>query len=165
MIKYIRKQRNPASCIQLYLAYKLHRREILSGFFWSSSCVTVSLSPRVRLCDKVNSVHRCGWPPGLRLSLGLRRVQEDGAVRGEDLPGVRGGQLTFGPHQAHAVALLQGQDEAEGHGAPTGAGASAAAAAAVAPLWPRGGLQPLHAAVGHGQNGLHSVALPSRQQA
>lgn len=112
---------------------------------------------------ELNSVHA-----GLRLSLGLRRVQEDGAVRGEDLPGVGGGQLALGPHQAHSVSPLQGQDEAEGHGAAAGAGATAAAVAPVAPVAPvrrGGGLQPLHAAVGHGQDGLHAAALPSRQQA
>lgn len=127
------------------------------GFFWSCSCVTVVF---ISSCP---SVRQSGVspPPGLRLSLGLRRVQEDGAVGGEDLPGVRGGQLTFGPHQAHAVALLQRQDDGEGHGSPALTGP----ATAVAPLWPRRGLQPLHAAVGHGQNGLNSLALLGGQHA
>ncbi|KAG7229008.1 hypothetical protein INR49_013241 [Caranx melampygus] len=53
----------------------------------------------------------------LQLSFGLRRVQEDGAVGGEDLPGLGGGQLASGPHQTHTVSFPQGQDQAEGHGA------------------------------------------------
>lgn len=157
MIKYIRKKTHIPLCLFSYI--------------WHTNCTVVrlkvdSLVQQLRHSVLISSClsvwqSEVSPPPGLRLSLGLWRIQEDGAVGGEDLPGVRGGQLTFGPHQAHAVALLQRQDEAEGHGAPAGAGATAA----VATQWPRGGLQPLHAAVGHGQNGLHSIALLSRQHA
>lgn len=93
------------------------------------------------------------------LSFGLWCIQEDGAVGGEDLPGLGGGQLAFGPHQAHAVSFPQGQDQAEGHRA-----AAATVATTNAPILPSGALQPVDAAVGHGQDGLHSVTLPCCQQ-
>lgn len=160
MIKYIRKKKTNISCFVYSAIFGIQtapswdRKWILLVQHLRHS-VLISSCPSVWQSE-------VSPPPWLRLSLGLWCVQEDGAVGGEDLPGVRGGQLTFGPHQAHAVALLQGQDDAEGHGAPAGTGA---AAATVGPLWPHGGLQPLHAAVGHGQNSLHLLALPSGQHA
>lgn len=50
----------------------------------------------------------CCCPAKLQLSVGLWRIQEDGAEGGEDLPGLCGGQLALGPHQAHSVSFPQG---------------------------------------------------------
>lgn len=86
----------------------------------------------------------CRCPSAPQLSLGLWCVQEDGAEGGEDLPGLGGGQLTLGPHQAHAVSFLQGQDQAEGHRA-----SAATPLSGLASVLATGALQPLNTAVRH----------------
>lgn len=101
----------------------------------------------------------CRCQAEFQLSLGLWRVEEDGAEGGEDLPGSGRGQLALGLHHPDAVALPQGQDQAEGGRARAGAlprGRTFAFAG--------GALQPLDAAVGHGEDGLHALALLRRQQ-
>lgn len=123
------------------------RGENLSFSFSSSPTVWEQTSP----C-------RCRWAE-LQLSLGLWRVQEDGAEGGEDLPGSGSGQLALCLHQPHAVSFPQRQDQAEGRWAPAWALPMGGAFAL-----PGGTLQSLDAAVGHGQDGLHPLALLCCQQ-
>lgn len=105
------------------------------------------------------------WAPRqLQLSFGLRCVQEDGAVGGEDLPGLGGGQLAAGPHQTHAVSFPQGQDEAEGHWAAAAAVAATGWASVEDIRRPGRALQLLDAAVGHRQDGLYAVARLCSEQ-
>lgn len=153
------------------MAYKLQCHNFLSEFItrtrWWRRCVMKQLHHSQSANAKVSWVQLpgnkpvlcCGCPVELQLSLGLWCVQEDGTEGGEDLPGLGGGQLALGPHQAHAVSFPQGQDQAEGHRTSAGT-----AATTDSPVLARGALQPLDAAVGHGQDGLHSVTLPSGQQ-
>lgn len=100
-----------------------------------------------------------GRQAALQLSPSLWRVKEDGAEGGEDLPGSAGGQLALGLHHPDAVPLPQGQDQAEGRRARARAlprGGTVAFAG--------GALQLLDAAVGHGQDGPHVLALLRHQQ-
>lgn len=93
-------------------------------------------------------------PPQLQLSSGLGGVQEDGAVGGQDLPGLACRQLAARPQETDAVSFHEWEDQAEGHGAPAAAGPRRLRAP-----------QPLDAAVGHGQHGLQALAALRRQKA
>lgn len=112
-------------------------------------------------CEQISLC--CYWPAELQLSVGLWCVQEDGAVGGEDLPGLGGGQLASGPHQAHAISFPQGQDHTEGHRTSTAAVTTGWASIMTShrPCW---ALQLLDAAVRHGQDGLYTVTLLCCQQ-
>lgn len=143
-----------------FITEDLHT-EVLRG---NNSCITANQ------WKLVSSTFPPVWLSGnkpvlaeLQLSFGLWCVQEDGAVGGQDLPGLGGGQLASGPHQAHAISFPQGQDQTEGHRA-----SAAAATTSWAPVLtshrPPWALQPLDTAVRHGQDSLYSVTMLCSQQ-
>ncbi len=80
------------------------------------------------------------------LSLGLRRVEENGVESGEDLSGFRDRQLPGSAHQGHGVTLPEWEDEAEGCRPPTHALISGQPWVAT-PVTRC--VQLLHAAIGH----------------
>lgn len=119
------------------MAYKLQSNDVLTEFIREDlhAVGTAWRNTSQQISEKCTFLQRflesnfsgnepvlcCFRPAELRLSLGLRCVQEDGAERGQDLSGLGGGQLASGPHQTHAVSFPQGQDQTEGHRAPAAA--------------------------------------------